>query len=79
MTITKPPQLSFSAASSPLCSLKGSLLTVAVLTFLYGLTAVLLTHFLAARMRANPVIARVLEKVAGVFLIGFGVKLAVSR
>ncbi|KAH0853261.1 hypothetical protein HID58_093384 [Brassica napus] len=34
MTITKPPQLSFSAASSPLCSLKGSLLTVAVLTFL---------------------------------------------
>lgn len=53
--------------------------TVAVLTFLYGLTAVLLTHFLAERMRANPLIGRVLEKVAGVFLIGFGVKLAVSR
>ena len=53
--------------------------TVAVLTFLYGLGAVLLTHFLAERMRANPLIGRVLEKVAGVFLIGFGVKLAISK
>jgi leucine efflux protein len=53
--------------------------TIAVLTFAYGLGAVLLTHFLAERMRANPVIGRVLEKVAGVFLIGFGVKLAVSK
>jgi threonine/homoserine/homoserine lactone efflux protein len=40
---------------------------------------VLLTHFLAERIRANPVISRVLEKVAGLFLIGFGIKLAVSR
>jgi leucine efflux protein len=53
--------------------------TVAVLTFLYGLTAVLLTHYLAERMRANPVIGRVLQRVAGLFLIGFGVKLAVSK
>ncbi|MDB5900043.1 MAG: LysE family translocator [Ramlibacter sp.] len=53
--------------------------TIALLTFLYGLVAVLLTHFLAERMRANPVIGRVLEKLAGVFLIGFGVKLAVSK
>jgi leucine efflux protein len=53
--------------------------TIAVLTFAYGLGAVLLTHFLAERMRANPVIGRVLEKVAGIFLIGFGVKLAVSK
>jgi len=53
--------------------------TIAVLTFLYGLTAVLLTHFLAARVRANPAIARMLEKVAGLFLIGFGFKLALSR
>jgi threonine/homoserine/homoserine lactone efflux protein len=52
--------------------------TVAVLTFLYGLTAVLLTHFLAERMRANPVIARTLEKLAGVFLIGFGIKLVMK-
>jgi leucine efflux protein len=53
--------------------------TVAVLTFLYGLTAVLLTHFLAERMRANPVIGRVLTKLAGVCLIGFGMKLVVSK
>lgn len=54
-------------------------LTIAVLTFAYGLIAVLLTHFLAARMRSNPMIGRVLEKVAGLCLIGFGVKLAISR
>jgi leucine efflux protein len=53
--------------------------TIAVLSFAYGLVAVLLTHYLAERMRANPVIGRVLEKLAGVFLIGFGVKLAVSK
>ncbi|MDO8449936.1 MAG: LysE family transporter [Rhodoferax sp.] len=53
--------------------------TIAALTFAYGLTVVLLTHFLAERVRANPVIARVLEKVAGLFLIGFGAKLALSR
>jgi len=53
--------------------------TIAVLTFAYGLAVVLLTHHLAERMRANPLIARVLEKLAGVFLIGFGVKLAVSK
>ena len=53
--------------------------TIAALTFAYGLVAVLLTHFLAERMRANPVIARILEKIAGVFLIGFGLKLAVSK
>ena len=53
--------------------------TIAVLTFLYGLVVVLLTHHLAERMRANPLIGRVLEKVAGVFLLGFGIKLAVSK
>jgi threonine/homoserine/homoserine lactone efflux protein len=30
-------------------------------------------------MRANPLVGRILEKVAGVFLLGFGIKLAVSR
>jgi leucine efflux protein len=53
--------------------------TIAVLTFAYGLVVVLLTHFLAAKLRANPIVGRVLEKIAGVFLIGFGVKLAVSK
>ena len=53
--------------------------TIAVLTFAYGLAVVLLTHYMAERMRANPMIGRLLEKLAGVFLIGFGVKLAVAK
>ena len=53
--------------------------TIAVLTFLYGLGMALLTHHLAERMRANPVVGRVLEKVAGFFLVGFGIKLALSK
>lgn len=53
--------------------------TIAGLTFIYALIVVLLTHHLAARMRANPQIARVMEKIAGVFLIGFGIKLAISK
>jgi leucine efflux protein len=53
--------------------------TVAVLTFAYGLIAVLLTHHWAERMRANPLVGRVLEKLAGLCLLGFGIKLAISR
>ncbi|MBB4222383.1 LysE family transporter [Variovorax guangxiensis] len=53
--------------------------TIAALTFLYGLTSTLLTHFLAERIRANPRISTTLEKLAGSFLIAFGVKLAISR
>ena len=53
--------------------------TIAVITFFYGLTSVLLTYFLAERIRANPMVARVLEKIAGFFLVGFGIKLALSR
>ncbi|CAN7144247.1 LysE family transporter [Variovorax sp. LjRoot84] len=54
-------------------------LTIAALTFIYCLIATLLTHFLAERLRANPRISATLEKLAGVFLIAFGLKLAVSR
>jgi leucine efflux protein len=53
--------------------------TIAALTFAYGLIVVLLTHHLAERMRANPVIGRALEKIAGIFLLGFGIKLAISK
>lgn len=52
--------------------------TIAVLTFVYGLGATLLTHFLAQRMRANPRVGQVLEKVAGLFLVGFGIRLALQ-
>ena len=53
--------------------------TIATLTFLYGLCATLLTHFLAERMRANPMASRILEKVAGTFLLGFGIRLALAK
>ncbi len=53
--------------------------TIAGLTFLYGLGATLLTHFLAERLRAQPWVKVLLEKTAGVLLIGFGAKLALSR
>jgi leucine efflux protein len=53
--------------------------TIAVLTFAYGLIVVLLTHRLAERLRASPRVTGALQKLAGVFLIGFGVKLALSR
>jgi threonine/homoserine/homoserine lactone efflux protein len=54
-------------------------LTIALLTAAYGLIVVLLTHFLAERMRASPLLGSGLQKLAGVFLIGFGVKLALSK
>ena len=54
-------------------------ITIAALTLAYCITVILLTHFLAERMRANPRITQVLNKLAGVFLIGFGVKLAISK
>lgn len=53
--------------------------TIAVLTFLYGLAVVLLTRQLARRMDASPRIGQVFNKLAGLFLIGFGIKLALSR
>jgi len=53
--------------------------TIAVLTFVYGAIVTLLTHHLAERMRADPRIGRLFGRAAGVFMIGFGLKLALSR
>jgi threonine/homoserine/homoserine lactone efflux protein len=53
--------------------------TIAALTFLYGLVVTMLTHRLAERMRADPRIGRFFARAAGVFMIGFGLKLALSR
>lgn len=53
--------------------------TVAALTFLYSLAVVLITHLLADRLRSNPRLVQMLEKTAGTFLIGFGIKLAISK
>jgi threonine/homoserine/homoserine lactone efflux protein len=51
-------------------------LTIAALTFVYGLVVVLLAHHLAERVRANPLATVMLNKVAGALLIAFGLKLA---
>ena len=53
--------------------------TVAVLAFVYCFAVVLLTHFLAERLRASPLLSSALQKIAGFCLIGFGLKLAMSR
>jgi threonine/homoserine/homoserine lactone efflux protein len=53
--------------------------TIAALTFLYGLVVVLLTRQLAERLRGNPRWTQWLNRVAGVMLLGFGAKLALSR
>lgn len=52
--------------------------TVALITLLYSLVVVMLTTVLAERLRANPAVVKRLEKTAGVFLIGFGLKLATN-
>jgi len=53
--------------------------TIAALTFAYGLVLVLLTHHLAERVRANPIIGVMLNKIAGALLIGFGLKLVLFK
>jgi leucine efflux protein len=53
--------------------------TIAGLTFLYGVGMTLLTYHLAERLRTNPLVGSLLGKLAGVFLIGFGIKLAISK
>jgi len=53
--------------------------TIAVLTFLYCVAVISLTHFAAERMRANPRVSGWLNKLAGTMLLAFGVKLAVGR
>ncbi|HEX7053802.1 MAG TPA: LysE family transporter [Burkholderiales bacterium] len=53
--------------------------TIAVLTFLYCVIVISLTHFAANRMRASPRIAVWLNRVAGTMLIGFGVKLVLGK
>ncbi len=54
-------------------------ITIAALTFCYGLVVVLLAHFLAERIRSSARASSALSKTAGVLLIGFGLKLALSK
>lgn len=66
---TRPPHLSTFAVMAA---------TIATLTLLYACIVVLLTRFLAARLRASPAASAFLQRLAGVFLVGFGIKLALS-
>jgi len=67
------------AAHRGLLTFGAMALTIALLTLAYGLIVTLLTHHLAERLRANPRISQWLQRVAGLFLIGFGIKLALSK
>jgi threonine/homoserine/homoserine lactone efflux protein len=50
--------------------------TIAVLTLVYCVTLVVFANAISARVRAHRGVARALQRVAGVFLIGFAVRLA---
>jgi leucine efflux protein len=53
--------------------------TIASLTFIYCSIVIALVRRLTDRLRASPRITRLLNGLAGTLLIGFGVKLALSR
>ena len=53
--------------------------TIAVLTFVYCLIVIAITHFAAERMRASPRVAVWLNRIAGTMLVGFGAKLALGK
>jgi threonine/homoserine/homoserine lactone efflux protein len=54
-------------------------LTIAALGFAYCFGVVLVTHFLAERIRANPKVSGGLQKAAGLCLIGFGLKMVLTK
>ncbi len=53
--------------------------TIAVLTFLYCLSAISLARWLAAYLGKHPGIPRLLTRCAGFLLIGFGIRLIAAR
>ena len=54
-------------------------ITVASLTWVYGLTLVMMTVFMAEGVRSRPFVAGRLQTIAGICLLGFGLKLALTR
>ncbi len=53
--------------------------TVAALTFLYGLVICVLAQRLSTRLQQRPWIGRVLQKIGGGLLVAFGLKLVLSK
>ena len=53
--------------------------TVAALTFLYGLIVCILAQRLSTRLQQRPWISRTLQKVGGGLLVAFGLKLVLGK
>ena len=54
-------------------------LTVAALTFLYGLIVCVLAQRLSTRLQQRPWIGRALQKIGGGLLVAFGLKLVLGK
>ena len=54
-------------------------LTVAALTFLYGLIICVLAQRLSSRLQQRPWIGRALQKIGGGLLVAFGLKLVLGK
>ena len=54
-------------------------LTVAALTFLYGLVICVLAQRLSTRLQQRPWIGRALQKIGGGLLVAFGLKLVLGK
>jgi leucine efflux protein len=54
-------------------------LTVAALTFLYGLVICVLAQRLSSRLQQRPWIGRALQKLGGALLVAFGLKLFLGK
>jgi threonine/homoserine/homoserine lactone efflux protein len=54
-------------------------LTIAVLGFAYCLGVVLITHNMAERIRAHPRFSLGLQKLAGLSLLGFGLRMVAAK
>ena len=54
-------------------------LTVAALTFLYGLVICVLAQRLSSRLQQRPWVSRALQKIGGALLVAFGLKLVLGK
>ncbi len=53
-------------------------LTVSALTILFCFSFVIAVNALAGKLKRNPLISRIAHRAAGIFLIGFGIKLTTN-
>ncbi len=72
------PQFVDPAAHAGLLTFAVMSATVAIITLAYCVLAVTLVSLMAGRLRATPAIKTALEKLAGLCLVGFGVRLALG-